>query len=281
MVGRMKILEMIIGHSGPTVKYEITSFKSQTTNNHNIAEGYVHTLPDFGAALLTKNFMPYLIPPKLVNQHNLQMGDYISARCDYYEAFVRYEVVEITKIHPKKTFFDNQEGIKSNGEQGITIGMKRQSNEYPIEKVTNYIKETKAYKIAVLVDGKVEHVEYLKNIGFAEGYFSPAGKSAAYKILNMLYALFRAKELAVDGENVILMADFTKIFTAFNMTTWIETHVDPNTVSAIAVADCMNCISCAKCLKNGGSLTIIGTVNEEIYPTIAQQIKDVCDKFID
>ncbi|MDR0384160.1 MAG: hypothetical protein LBH47_02445 [Christensenellaceae bacterium] len=278
----MKILEIIADSFSPVIRNEITCFKSNTDNDGGIEEGYVHTLPNFSAILLTKNFLPYFITPRLVNQYNLKMGDYATVKYEYYNVCSRHEVIDIIKVVDKKVFFDDAEGINSDGKRGITTAITISSNQYQIEKVTNYVQDMNGYKIAVLVDGRKEQAEYLNNIGFDEAYFSPAGKSPAYKTLNVLYALFKAKDVAVtEKKDVILTLSFTKIFTAFNMVTWGSDHVDPNTISPIAITDLMNYTSCTKCLKDGGSLTIVGTLNEEIYPAINQQIKDLCDKLIE
>ena len=225
--------------------------------------GYVHMLNLGHALLITDNFIPYVIPKKLVETHDLKTGDFIDCQATFSTFHGRdlvvlindvrrsnYDAIPAVKATRNFTVADHQVGL------GCTtlVNLEHGSDNY--QRVTDIFQNapTKAKKMVLSFDGRAENY----HPDFDLTITKPA-HSSRDKLTLCLTTFFRAKEMVAAGEDVILVIDsLDKMFNIFNNCMQKGGLIDPNFISAAAVTDLENILRSSTCLANNGTFTIIG-----------------------
>ena len=246
--------------------------------DHDVT-GYVHTLPQIGGILITADLVPYLIPPEVITDNNLATGDKVTAAVAYSRQYDRHVVVglgkivrvrydEIGLVRSKSTFDIDKHKTKF----GDTVLMQGKK----LKDILRFIPND-CFKIVLSLDKKIVSTEKLN-------YCTHLTYSNRDKITICLLAFFKAKELAMQKKNVVLVVDsLDKMFHVYNNCMADDGVIDPAHISLGAVTDFESIICSGGAIKDGGSLTVIGLHNAGTTPAhkyITDRLLQICDVII-
>lgn len=225
--------------------------------------GYVHTLNIGNAILITSNFIPYVIPKRLVTMYDLKTGDFIDCQATFSTFHGRDLVVLINKV--RHINYDAIPAVKSTrsfpiADHKVNLGcttmvnLEQDGDNY--QRVTDVLQHAPAdaKKMVLSFDGRAENYHQAFDLTITKPVHSSRDK-----LTLCLTTFFRAKEMVAAGEDVILVIDsLDKMFNVFNNCMQRTGLIDPNFISTAAITDLENILCSSICLENKGTFTIIG-----------------------
>jgi transcription termination factor Rho len=228
--------------------------------------GFVHTMPKGHAILICADLVGYHIPPTIIAKYNLLMGDYITADISYDESIKSLAVSKVAgrdktqryDILPGSlpTEADNIAGIDFM--HGSRILVVNSNNQSRIKIIQNSISNTNTTKVALILDENDDIANHLKSVGINEVYNSRVDNSIRKTVMVCLYAIFRAKQLAEQGNRVVLFVDnLKKLFSTYNNSGFADGKIIPTVINTAPFADLKTFFGSARALVSGGSLSIM------------------------
>jgi hypothetical protein len=246
--------------------------------------GYLYIVARGHGFLITASTNTLLCPIHLVTEHKLETGEYVEVKAD------NHACIEILKRGKKPSKFTATRPFKTVNCDGLEfkLGNRVLCNCSPsfdfIEYMNTVSKQmAKLHKVALIFDESDDCIEYLAKSGF-EVYLTKVNHHTKKKIMFALTALFRAKDLAHDGIDVIFFIDnLNKMFRVYNSTD-TEKDTIATTINAGAYTDLKCFYMEAKQICNGGSLTIVtnihkGSTDNEKY--LFDDFSSLCNVLVD
>jgi hypothetical protein len=242
------------------------------TITNKTVKGYVMVLSNKKSILLCDDFTYAIIPDEIINELAVCEGDKIYASVIYDVRKGHWLVIKIkTKSKRRKTFNQltgiipakplNSDRFVNFGEC-VAVHSKHQNNYEVIKTIFDNLPHKYAKYIALVIESKEEYTAELKSF-IKEIYGTKTGTRPRTNIIAILWTLFRAKELCEKDKDVILIIySFSKMLYYYNN---VVIHSDSiQIINNIAIADFIREITCVKQVGGGGSLTIIGTVDDTV-----------------
>lgn len=235
-----------------------------------LLSGYVHTLEQGNALLITDDHKPYMITLEFALYHRLKTGDRVSAKVCYTTEYSNYVVNELVNV--QHVNYDDAPVIKSKRKfdlfdntvtMGTSILIPVKDNTDIADKVAQITATlpTDIMPILLSFDGRET------NFDVSTTYFTKPNFSNREKLMTCLSAFFYAKQQASTGKHVALIIDsLDKMFVTFNNCMQQAGLVDPNLYSNAAATDYENILCSSSVLQSGGSLTIIGLYHNDTSP---------------
>jgi transcription termination factor Rho len=252
--------------------------------------GYMHLLPSGNAVLVGLDLNGYPALTKVMRENCLKTGDYVDGKAVYQPSRSSFMLERITK-KSDGVRFDALEGLRPDtactsefqkGERVLIVTPKPFDRLNEITRIANTIKS--AHTIALLIDETDDSAKYLQDSGIQDVYLTKVNYNIQKQTLGCLLALFRAKEFAEKGENVILFVDsFNKLFKIYNNSAYPDGRIDPNQINLGPLVDLKTFLLSARALKNGGSLTVVGFINSPsgmIEDYVYNEFTDLAQKVI-
>ena len=225
--------------------------------------GYIHTLSSGYTLLICDNAQPYLIPEDFAEYYDLQTGDYLEGyveeMLENHKLIVRH-IERVVKIN-----YDNAETIAATQnflyqQHKIKLGttaVVRLDYDTDVPALIDEIlgqAPASAEKMILAFDGR--------RTNYNPKYYlilTTPIQNNRNKLSACLYAFFKAKDLAAQGKDVVLLIDsLDKMFTTFNNCMQLNGLIKPNEISQAASMDLESMLCSSANLKDGGSFTIIG-----------------------
>ena len=255
--------------------------------------GYMHLLPSGSAVLIGVDLNGYTVSAKLLRAHNYKTGDHVEGKAIYSSQRNCFVVEELAKIDGDDSVrFDARDGIRPNkkctdeflmGERVLVTTPK------PFDKI-EFIAKTAgevpsdAYKVALIIDETDDSVAFLQSCGIQDTYLLKVNYGIQRQTIGCLLALFRAKEAAEQGKNVVLFVDsFNKLFRIYNSAAYSDGRINPTQINLAPLVDLKTFFISARVLRDGGSLTILGLLNFPTNPTeeyINSELTDLAQKIL-
>jgi|GEM_PF-1801981 len=272
--------------------------------------GYVHLLPKGGAIVVGIDLFGYNLPVRLLTAKGLKMGDYIEASALFSESRQSYIVNEIFSVQGG-VHFDNLDGVRSKNPMRILISAPKgfdriediaarvspgrsENSEQAGKDKTKQAGGSKTvgndYNIALLIDENDDSAKYLRTVGVNEVYLAKVNYNLKKQVISCLLCMFRAKQYAEQGKNVILYLDsITKLFKLYNNSAYPEGRIVPGEVALGPLVDLKTFFLSARMLENGGSLTIVAYINKpdktsenyKVSEYLLSEFGDLANQFIE
>ena len=250
--------------------YDLYKVRSgETGTEKRTMSGFVHLLSKGSAVVVGVDLNGYNLPVKTVSSLKLCMGDFVEGTALFSEtrqAFVVDEIFNITK----GPHFDSMEGVRPNKQyrihdteikQGTRILVATPKSFDRVEDIAKCCTKD-FHTIALLADETDDSVKFLKDAGIDDIYLAKVNYNLKKQVLACLLCMFRAKQLAESGRNVVLVVDsLTKLFKLYNNSAYPEGRITPGEVVLGPLTDLKSFFMSARTLCNGGALTIIAYIN--------------------
>ena len=248
----------------PKREAEIISMCSPTPADLQTVSGYVYVVSRGSGILITAAMNTYHLPLAIVTEHELETGEYIVARAD------ANVVREIDQIHgnkkpseykptrPNRTLKIGKHEIKFGGRVIVTSPDKFDMIDYIADTCKTMHDVT---KIALVLEENEDTIDHLTKNGVDEVYLTRVNYNTKKKVMYALSALFRAKEHAQSGKDVILFIDsWNKLFRIYNSSVYEGDVMDVKELNIGAYTDLKSYFMEAKQIANGGSVTIVTNI---------------------
>lgn len=236
--------------------------------------GYVHLLPKGGALVVGTDLNGYSLPVKMLFEHKLAMGDYIEGQAVFSESRQMFVISEVDSNNSGERF-DNMAGVRSSAPLRVLVTTPKGFDR--IEDIAKSFDKEK-HNIAFLSDETDDSARHLLQSGAKEVYLAKVNFNLKKQILSCLLCLFRAKQAAEQGKNVVLYVDsFTKLFRLYNNSAYPEGKIVPGEVALGPLTDLKTYFLSGRALKNGGSLTVVAYVNKPENPVEEYVYNEFCD----
>lgn len=245
--------------------------------------GYVHmgTGCSESSQLIGIDLIGYIIPSKMIAAHKLTTGDFVEAKATFDSKQKYFVLTEILLIDGKEPsalknksaskHFDTMEGVRPNktvelGELNFKLGqrvlIKNAKNFDRIEHIVLLAKQKEYHSIALLIEEVDDTAKYVQESGVNDVYLSKVNFNIKKQVMSCLLALFKAKQLAEQGKNVVLFIDcLCKLFRIYNNSAFAEKRLMLNQINIAPLADLKGYFQSARQLVKGGSLTIVAYTN--------------------
>jgi hypothetical protein len=250
--------------------------------------GYVHPMPQGSGILITDDLIPYIIPTETIIERALSTGDRIDASVAYSPAYDRYIVTGIDNIHrinyDERHFTNTGSKISVDRHEAnlgdtvlVHVGNSTSDIHKKIETLAFSLPADTA-KIVLSFDGRPG------KLPGSEVYCTQLAHTSRDKVTMCLLCFFKAKELAMQKKNVVLIIDtFDKMFHTYNSCMTTGGFINPTYISPGAVTDFESIIRSGGVVTSGGSLTIVGLLRKGTTAPqqyIADRLMQICDLVI-
>ena len=260
---------------------EYCGLQSPANTQPFLVNGFVHITKkqDGGhdATLLCRDASFMHIPVTLVSQYELQNGDWVELMASFKPSINRYLVDTVERVNgeiagskkERKRSYDSMDSTKPhikgkiNGTE-ILLGTRTiinlRANENKIDQIEKtQIEGPNIVKIALIIEESDYCLKLLEKAGFNEVFLIRPELSHKQQISMVLYALFIAKQEAINGKNAVLFIEsLTKIVRLYD-----KICCGPNGLLDItklftgSLSDTKKLFMDAKQLGRAGSLTNI------------------------
>jgi len=257
---------------------ESSTLASPASTRPYFTEGFVHTVKDRDAILITRNKSDIKIPITMMASHDLRMGDWIEVKAAYHTGSSRSIATEIIKINgdssciranaPIKNFLDQPadeptreivlsgQKIKLGSRVAVTLECESDKIRHMKNAISN---DENVVKIAILINEGDYVVNALTRAGFSNVFLTIPDESIRRQASAILFALFWAQFETAKGKDVVLFVDgLNKISRIYDKTRHDKDGMlDISKVFVGAIEDAKILFRSAKQIQDGGSLTII------------------------
>ena len=253
--------------------------------------GYVHVLKEGSANLITDDIQLLSISSNVVLSNRLSMGDYVVGLASYDIDRKKNMVKQVElvnnlcpkthKKNPGKRFdatipsrpSNMAKGFGTEFKLGSRIAIKTKKTFDRTDHIIACIEELKSQDIktiALIIEECESVVPHLTNGGVDHVYITSFNFNPMKQVLVTLLATFQAKNLAEQGNNVVLFVDnLSKLFKVYNKAMGtkfgqesshlLEIH---GSINVSALSDLKGILMSAKQVHGGGSITVTGYLPE-------------------
>jgi transcription termination factor Rho len=257
--------------------------------------GYVFTIPNRVAILITADPVPYVIPADIVARNFLSTGDKVTANIAFSEMYNRYLVTEIKTVNnsaqlprqysthyhematvpPSKEFMVDGKTLHIGHCVLVEVDRNENTDQRKAHIISQCPKDT--IRVELLIDGRTED-DHALTPGVHYRHRTQITQNIQRKVMVCLTAFFHTAELAENGADVILLIDsFERMFDVYNGGVSLER------ISPLALSEFEFIIRSAKVLASGGSITVIGLHSKNTtahYTLLHDRICQICDNII-
>lgn len=245
------------------------------------------------------NYLPspddIYVSPSQIRRFNLKTGDIVSGQIrepkegEKYFALLKVEAInwkppedeemkvafeDLTPLHPEeRLFLETEDGDPSTrimnmitpigkGQRGLLVAPPRTGKTVLMQKVSKAVSENhdEVYQIILLIDERPEEVTEMERNTEAEVISSCFDESAERHIQVAEMVLDKAKRLAEEGEDVMILLDsITRLGRAYNREAPHTGKILSGGVSAGALQGPKRFFGAARNIEEDGSLTILAT----------------------
>lgn len=252
--------------------------------------GFVHILKE-GGVLLSTDLRVFKITPMLCSKYQLQMGDYIQADTAYSPERKEPVVSEIYTINginshayknDKVLEFIRPHREDRLGEHSIKLGSRilitSDKSHDRIKCMLSRPPEVANYRIALVIEEGEDAINHLLENGMTEAFLVKPDLNLKKQVALCLFALFKAKQQAESGHDVILYIDsLSKLYRIYSKVAAATYQLDLSKVSLAPLADIKSFFLSSKAIKDGGSLTIKGYLNKPTNNVEQYIYEEFCD----
>lgn len=148
------------------------------------------------------------------------------------------------------------------GQRGLIVAPPKVGKTTALKTIANAINmnHPQVHLLILLIDERPEEVTDLQRSVNAEFYYSTFDQKTSNHILQAELCLTRAKDLVVEGHDVVILVDsITRLTRSFNIETPNGGKVLSGGLDAKATERARNFFGAARNVEDGGSLTILAT----------------------
>ncbi|MBL7133279.1 MAG: transcription termination factor Rho [Phycisphaerae bacterium] len=184
------------------------------------------------------------------------------------------EFEELTPTHPDRRIFLETTGDEISmrvmnlitpvgfGQRMLIVSPPRAGKTILLKKVANAVEANhpEAYPIILLIDERPEEVTWMQRNTNAEVVYSTFDGGAARHLQIAEMILEKAKRMVEYGKDVVILLDsLTRLARAYNTMAPSSGKIMTGGVEANALQKPKRFFGAARCIENGGSLTVIAT----------------------